>query len=169
MGRSVADAAELAAVFEAIGPSLRRFLVGVTKDVHAAEDAAQAAFAKALEAQPEGTPESLKGWFFKVALNEALARRRTDKRFQEIAKDLAWLKGVGSETAKSAEDREAADRIRQEIERLPQEQRLVIRKRLLEEKKFAEIAHEEGLPLGTVLTRMRLALERLRARLGGER
>ena len=68
------DSSELTTVFEAIGPQLRRFLVGVTKDVHAAEDAAQAAFARALEKRPTGPPEALKGWFFKVALNEALAQ-----------------------------------------------------------------------------------------------
>jgi RNA polymerase sigma-70 factor (ECF subfamily) len=163
---SVADATELAAVFEAIGPGLRRFLLGVTKDLHAAEDAAQAAFARAMEARPEGSPEALKAWFFKVALNEALARRRGEKRFREVARDLSWLREGIVETGPRIENRETAERIRDELERLPKEQRLVVYKRLIEEKKFAEIARDEKLPLGTVLTRMRLALERLRASLG---
>ena len=34
--------------------------------------------------------------------------------------------------------------------------------RVYEEKTFAEIAGETGLPLGTVLTRMRRALEKMR-------
>ena len=34
--------------------------------------------------------------------------------------------------------------------------------RVYEEKTFAQIAGESGLPLGTVLTRMRRALEKLR-------
>jgi RNA polymerase sigma-70 factor (ECF subfamily) len=33
---------------------------------------------------------------------------------------------------------------------------------MYEDKTFAQIAEELGLPLGTVLTRMRLALEKLR-------
>ena len=42
------------------------------------------------------------------------------------------------------------------------EQQTVTRMRIVEQKKFTEIAHELQLPLGTVLTRMRLALEKLR-------
>ncbi|MCA9247413.1 MAG: hypothetical protein KDA42_09870, partial [Planctomycetales bacterium] len=51
---------------------------------------------------------------------------------------------------------------------LPSEQREVVRMRIYEEKKFAEIAAELELPLGTVLTRMRLALKKLEAALGQE-
>jgi len=168
MGRSVAgDSSDLATVFEAIGPQLKRFLLGVTKDSHTAEDAAQAAFAKALETQPTGPPEALRSWFFKVALNVALARRRADQRFREVARDLTWLRETTEKgSAPRIEHREEAERIRRHVEQLPTEQQTVVRKRLIEEKTFAEIAKEEGLPLGTVLTRMRLALERLRARLG---
>ena len=170
MGRPVAeDASELTTVFQAIGPQLRRFLVGVTKDVHAAEDAAQSAFARALEKRPTGTPEALKGWFFKVALNEALARRRTDERLKASLQGLRWLWEAETTSGEArVENQEAAARVGREIGRLPVEQQVVIRKRLQEEKTFAEIAAEEGLPLGTVLTRMRLALERLRTMLGDD-
>jgi DNA-directed RNA polymerase specialized sigma24 family protein len=40
--------------------------------------------------------------------------------------------------------------------------------RIVEEKKFAEIAHELQLPLGTVLTRMRAALAKLKLLLNRE-
>ena len=168
MGRSVAeDQSELTTVFEAIGQQLRRFLVGVTKDVHSAEDAAQTAFARALEKRPTGTPEALKAWFFKVALHQALAKRRSDERLRTSLNDLRWLRETESNSVESgAEKREAAERVQREIERLPAEQQLVVRKRLIGEFTFAEIAKAEGLPLGTVLTRMRLALERLRKVLG---
>jgi len=170
MGRSVAeDVSELTTVFEAIGPQLRRFLVGVTKDVHAAEDAAQSAFARALEKRPTGPPEALKGWFFKVALNEALARRRIDERLKASLKDLRWLREMEATWGQiRIEKLETASLVQSGIERLPPEQQVVIRKRLSEEKTFAEIANEERLPLGTVLTRMRLALERLRKMLGDD-
>ena len=51
------------------------------------------------------------------------------------------------------------------MERLPVEQRRVIRMRIYEDKTFAVIAEELGAPLGTVLTRMRLALRKLEAEL----
>jgi RNA polymerase sigma factor (sigma-70 family) len=165
MGRPVAeDTSELTTVFTAIGPQLRRFLVGVTKDVHAAEDVMQAAFAKALERRPTGPAEAVKAWFFKVALNEALAKRRSEERFKAAAQNIAWMRRTVLQG--DVDDRETVERVKREIDRLPNEQLLVVRKRLVEGKTFAEIAREESLPLGTVLTRMRLALERLRRRMG---
>jgi RNA polymerase sigma-70 factor (ECF subfamily) len=41
----------------------------------------------------------------------------------------------------------------------------VVRKRIYEDKTFRVIAEEMGAPLGTVLTRMRSALAKLRKRL----
>ena len=156
------ESSELTAVFTAIGPQLRRFLLGVTKDVHAADDAMQSAFAKALEKPPTGTPDGLKAWFFKVAFNEALANRRKAARIQSVGGDLHWLRQPPDLLD---EDQDEMKRVKREIERLPDEQKLVLRQRFVEGKTFAKIAEEQRLPLGTVLTRMRLAMERLRKKL----
>ena len=51
--------------------------------------------------------------------------------------------------------------VRSAMARLPAEQQQVVRMRIYEEKTFAAIAEEIGAPLGTVLTRMRLALQKL--------
>src|SRR5262245_33354688 len=51
--------------------------------------------------------------------------------------------------------------VKSALERLPEEQRTVVNLRIYEEKTFAEIAATLDLPLGTVLTRMRLALQKL--------
>jgi DNA-directed RNA polymerase specialized sigma24 family protein len=104
-----------------------------------------------------------------VALNEALASRRTDVRLKSSLRGLKWLRQANETWVEvRVENQDAAARVELEIERLPREQQVVVRKRLHEEKTFAEIAGEEGVPLGTVLTRMRLALERLRKMLGDE-
>jgi RNA polymerase sigma-70 factor (ECF subfamily) len=57
-------------------------------------------------------------------------------------------------------------RVRAAIERLSPEQRAVVEQRVDAGRTFAEIAAESGLPLGTVLTRMRQAHEALRKALG---
>lgn len=49
---------------------------------------------------------------------------------------------------------------------LPFEQQQVVEARIQRGQTFAAIAAELGLPLGTVLTRMRLALAKLRRSLG---
>jgi len=48
---------------------------------------------------------------------------------------------------------------------LPPEQQQVVRMRIYEDKTFAVIAAELGIPLGTALGRMRTALIKLRAKL----
>ncbi len=63
---------------------------------------------------------------------------------------------------------ETVERVRKALRELPAEQAEVVRRRMFREQKFAEIAAELNLPLGTVLTRMRLALARLRKSLKPE-
>jgi RNA polymerase sigma-70 factor (ECF subfamily) len=58
--------------------------------------------------------------------------------------------------------RETIAAVRQALGELPGEQRQVVWARMYEDKTFLQIAQESDLPLGTVLTRMRLALEKLR-------
>jgi RNA polymerase sigma-70 factor (ECF subfamily) len=57
---------------------------------------------------------------------------------------------------------EDVERVRAALALLPAEQREVVRMRMYEGKKFAEIAAELKWPLGTVLTRMHAALKKLR-------
>ena len=56
---------------------------------------------------------------------------------------------------------EAAQRLRESLAELPAEQQQVVRRRIDGNQTFVEIAADLGVPLGTVLTRMRLALEKL--------
>jgi RNA polymerase sigma factor (sigma-70 family) len=56
---------------------------------------------------------------------------------------------------------ETVTRLRELLDKLPPDQRDVVERRMHREQTFAEIAAELNLPLGTVLTRMRLATQRL--------
>jgi RNA polymerase sigma-70 factor (ECF subfamily) len=51
---------------------------------------------------------------------------------------------------------------------LPENQAQIVRLSFFEEKPHAEIARELGIPLGTVKSRVRLALARLRGLLEGQ-
>jgi RNA polymerase sigma-70 factor (ECF subfamily) len=57
---------------------------------------------------------------------------------------------------------ELAGKVREAVNRLPAEQRFVVERRIDSDQTFAEIAAELNVPLGTVLTRMRLALAKLK-------
>jgi len=161
------DPEDVAEWFLEHGGALRAFLLGVTRDPDAAEEALQATFAKAMESGHTARPETHKGWLFRVAYNEAMLAGRKRQRQDRTLKQLAL--GHFKETATPEELAslgEAIEGVRAVIEKLPVEQQVVVRKRIYEEKTFREIAEEEGAPLGTVLTRMRSALAKLESWLG---
>jgi RNA polymerase sigma-70 factor (ECF subfamily) len=57
--------------------------------------------------------------------------------------------------------REDVAKLKELLAELPPDQQHVVRQRMYEDKTFAVIAQELNVPLGTVLTRMRLAMEKL--------
>jgi RNA polymerase sigma factor (sigma-70 family) len=155
---------EIAALHAECGAELHRLALGVLHDAHLAADVVQAAFVKAME-QGHTANESLRGWLFRVALNEALALRRRQGVQTRALDKLAWL-GRGWDENEQPEEitsrREEVERAKTALEGLPAEQRQVVYLRLYEQKTFAVIARELNVPLGTVLWRMQAALKRLR-------
>jgi RNA polymerase sigma-70 factor (ECF subfamily) len=163
------DPSVVAALYLEHANELRRFLVGVLRDRELANEVLQIAFAKAVERGHTAERESLKAWLFRVALNEALAvRRKQDVRLRAWRK-IAWAEEPGDESPVDRLCREETiERVRTGLRQLPSEQRRVVEMRIYEEKTFATIAQELGVPLGTVLSRMQLALRKLRQKLGTE-
>ena len=142
---------------------LRRFVLGVVRDRSLADDVMQATFLKAVERGHEARAETAKGWLFRVAWNEALAARRRQAGRDRHERRLAGIRPRDDPGPDAWLIRgETVEAVRGAIAGLPEEQRRVVLARIYEDKTFAEIAGESGLPIGTVLTRMRRALERLR-------
>lgn len=155
-----------------LGDDLRRLALGVLRDPHLAADVVQTTFAKAIE-QGHTAEESLRGWLFRVAMNEALAIKRRLGTQMRALNSLAWVRGGdergnGEQPDDDACRREDRERIRKALKELPLEQRQVVIMRLYEQKTFAVISAELKSPLGTVLWRMQAAVKRLRERLGGD-
>lgn len=157
------DPAAVAALHAAHVTELRAFLIGVLRNGELADEALQATFGKVVEQGHTANEESLKGWLFKVALHEALMLRRRQTTEQRTLTRLATRWRLECESPEHAlNQRDNEELVRRALERLSPEQRLVVHKKIYEEKTFAVIAGELGLPLGTVLTRMRTALQNLR-------
>lgn len=165
-----ADARARAVAFhDAFGDELRRFVRGVVRDAALADDVVQAALLKAVELGHTARPETFKSWVFQVAYREALAARRRDASRDRGRLRLAGLRsGEPSPPADPLVRDETAREVRAVLDALPPEQRQVVQARIYDEKTFREIADESGLPLGTVLTRMRRALEKMRRSLSPE-
>jgi len=160
------DSAEVAAVYRRHGIELRRFLVGLLRDASLAADVLQAAFAKLAEAGHRSAPATRKQWLFRVAYHEAMALKRRESIGRRAVERVAWTKSSGQPAVDEPLVRaETVDRVRAALDELPSEQAQIVRMRIYEEKTFARIAVELGIPLGTALGRMRSATEKLRRRL----
>ena len=155
---------------EAHGRDLLTFLTGVLRNPDAAQDVCQATFQRLLEAGHEARAETIRGWLFKVAFHEAMAHRRRECRGDRLQRNFAATAGlvdsVGS--LQSLVRAEEVAKLKRLLQELPAEQQHVVRQRIHEDKTFAAIAAELDVPLGTVLTRMRLAMQKLQKWFGGE-
>ncbi len=156
------DPAEVEALYAEHESQLRLFLTGVLRNRDLVNEALQSTFAKLLESGHTARRETRKGWLFRVAFHEALLIRRRQKVIDKSVKRLANQSKDEPDTPEKAASRhEVAETIRQALSTLPEPQVQIVQMRIYEGKKFAEIADELGIPLGTVLTRMRLALAKL--------
>ena len=163
------DDQRIASLAEAHSPELFRFLLGLLRDPDQARDALQSTFAKAIERGHDVDPASIRAWLFRVAAREAINERRRGARRQRLERGFAWLREAAGPKDCVEEDplirAEEIEGVRAALETLPPDYLAVVRARIFEDKTFAQIAHEQRIPLGTAITRMRRALERLARRL----
>ncbi len=124
-----------------------------------AEDVAQEAFLRAYQKFASlREAEKFRWWINRIVFRLALNRRRGHGR--RLARDSAWQM---TETpamvdgAKYAEQQVLLDRLRREIERLPEKLRSVLQLSLVEEMEAADVGAVLGVPAGTVRSRMHTA------------
>jgi RNA polymerase sigma-70 factor (ECF subfamily) len=156
------DREKFAALFRYFAPRLKAFfakqgvLSGVAEDL--AQDTMLMVWRKAAYFDPGRA--SAATWIFTVARNLRidLRRRERDPRLLENYADIEPEPGP-AEQASSAQREE---RIRAALTQLPEEQAEVVRLSFFEDKPHSEIARALDIPLGTVKSRLRLAMNRLR-------
>lgn len=150
---------------------LRAFLAGILRNCHSLDDAFQRTVVRAIEAADSVRRETLRGWLFKIALNEArqiLRDNRRDVFVQDrlISEENGRVWGIAGAASGAVDSgivsEEIGAAIRRSLGRLPIEQQEVIRRRIYDEQTFSQISEDLNLPLGTVLTWMRRGLQRLR-------
>jgi RNA polymerase sigma-70 factor (ECF subfamily) len=163
------DGAAVVALHQRYAQELRYFILGVVRDRDLTEEVVQAAFAKTIELGHTVKPDSLKAWLFRVAFNEALAVRRRQAVGDKAMRFLAAAPQADEPGPEVGLVRaEMTNTVRAALDELPPEQRQVVALRIYDGRRFAEIAKELRLPLGTVLSRMQAALSKLRKSLGAD-
>ena len=113
---------------------------------------------------------SLTSWLLTVAHNRIIdalrRRRRSGEAHEAIARDpVAVSETAHEDTAAIAEQNEEAQQVRRALETLPDDQREVINLSYYEGYSQSEISQRIQVPLGTVKSRMRLAMDKLRGEL----
>jgi RNA polymerase sigma-70 factor (ECF subfamily) len=160
------DAQWLAALYLEHAPGLRRLAVGVLRDQQAADDVVQATFAKAADAADGIEAEGMKSWLYRVAFNEAVTLKRRSSVAAKATRELSQRLQPGGELPEDVLVRsETVQRVGEVMRTLSRDEQEVVRARVYQGKTFAQIAAHLHLPLGTVLTRMRRALEKMRRKL----
>lgn len=114
---------------------------------------------------------SVGAWIIVIARSHALTRRRADlRRVRHDELRTSYMENEGaisvSSPLQNVEAKEDRELIRGAVGRLPEEQQRVVRMAYFDGLSQSEIAERLGVPLGTVKTRVRLAISKLRASLG---
>ncbi|MRI55286.1 sigma-70 family RNA polymerase sigma factor [Methylobacterium sp. DB1607] len=152
---------EVAALIEPQIPGLRRYAYALLRDQEAADDLVQDALERALAAWPQRRRDGdLRAWLFTILRNLFLAGLRRKSRAAPQ---------VGPEALNAVPDRssdpEATSSLRDllaGLDALPEEQRSVLLLVAVEDMSYAEAAAILGVPLGTVMSRLSRARERMR-------
>ena len=101
-------------------------------------------------------------WLYTLARNRRIDELRLRDHAAPRPEDLAWDATCPASTEGALEASERHDALRKALVTLPEEQRTVLHHMFFQGRSLADIAQENATPLGTVKSRARLALERLR-------
>jgi RNA polymerase sigma-70 factor (ECF subfamily) len=132
-------------------------------DAGLAEDMAQEAFLRAWNNLPSFRPgSSLRNWLYRIAVNAALdvLRRRTEEPVEDERMERMTDETPGPEAVVIA--REQAAFLQQAMRSLPEAARSVLVLREYGELSYKEIASVLDIPVGTVMSRLNYARNRLR-------
>lgn len=168
--RDRADRAAFAALFNHFAPRVKGFLMKSGMPAAQAEDCAQDVLATVWQKASLYDPRKagVATWIFAIARNRRIDVLRKSRRPEP--QDLDW--GGDGEAPDQAEVFAAEEEARglgQALQALPAAQRSLIERAFWGDRSHGQLAAETGLPLGTIKSRIRLALDRLRRDIAKDR
>lgn len=157
------DAEALAECFRRYGSRVWRTTRAILGQAAEAEDATQEIFLKVREKVASFDRRGpFSAWLRRLAVNHSLnlldRRRRQEATTIELPQTMEARSPACQETPASFETKEALERA---LERLPDEQRMALVLRELDGLTYREIAEVLSIPIGTVMSRLARARERL--------
>lgn len=169
------DDTALAEFYDRWFPVVNCLITRIVKVPHDAEDVVEETFWQVWKQASRYEPArgSVQTWLLTMARSRALDRLRANRRMREDSiDDTDGVSGTFATLATSTNDpsldAEHAERKRivlAALATLPAEQRQTLELGYFSGLSQSEIAARTGLPLGTIKTRMRIAMQKLRERL----
>lgn len=156
------DRAAFAEIFDHFGPRVKAFLIKSGSNVSMAEECTQDVMITLWRKADMFDPSraSVATWIFTIARNRRIDLLRKERRPEP--EELTWGPEAEPEPEESLGLQQESTQLVAAMATLPDKQRDLIQKAYFGDLTHAEIASETGLPLGTIKSRIRLALERLR-------
>lgn len=156
------DRTAFAALFRHFAPRVKGFLMKSGASAALAEEVAQDVMATLWQKAHLFDPAraSVATWVFTIARNRRIDALRKSRRPEP--EDLPWGPEPEPDQAEVFEAQQETARLGDALSQLPEKQRVLIERAFYGDLSHSEIAAETGLPLGTIKSRIRLALDRLR-------
>ena len=162
------DTSAFSELFVYYEPRIKSYLMAKGASASSAEDLSQEAMASVWRKADryDSSKAAASTWIFTVARNLRIDALRKENRPSFDPEDPAFIPEpeTAPDTALSLSENQAL--IKEAIADLSSEQAEVIRLAFYQDKSHGEIAEELSLPLGTVKSRLRLAMSKLRNTMG---
>ncbi|MCH2165414.1 MAG: sigma-70 family RNA polymerase sigma factor [Marinovum sp.] len=160
--RDARDQSAFAELFAHFAPRVKAFLMRSGSDATLAEECTQEVMATLWQKAHLFDPSraSVSTWIYTIARNKKIDYLRKQRRPEP--EELSWGPEEEPDQADVLALNEESEQLGRAIAALPEKQRDLIQKAYFGDLSHSEIALATGLPLGTIKSRIRLALERLR-------
>ena len=156
------DADAFAALFAHFAPRVKAFLLKAGAEHSVAEECAQDVMVTVWNKAGQFDPAraSVATWIYTIARNRRIDMLRRDRRPEP--EDLTWGPEAEPDQFDALALQQDSAKLAAALRELPEKQREMIESAYFGDLTHNEIAEATGLPLGTIKSRIRLALERLR-------
>lgn len=160
------DRAAFAALFSHFAPRVKAFLMKSGAGESLAEECTQEVMASLWTKAHlfDASRANVSTWVFTIARNRKIDALRKQRRPEP--EDLPWGPEAEPDQSDVMTLKQESEKLAGAIAALPEKQRDLIERAYFGDLTHTEIAEATGLPLGTIKSRIRLALERLRREMG---
>ncbi len=147
----------------ALLPRLRRFAWSITSDKAEADDLVQAACERALSHMHQWRPGSrLDSWLFRIIYNLMIDEtRRSYRKKVHMPIDEEHLPTAQSDSTKTIEARVQLKEVMEAMKKLNPQERALLSLVCIEGMSYKEAADTLGIPIGTVMSRLARARQKL--------